>query len=71
MDKNKLVFEKMNYLLLIAGILLIMAGFYIMTLDKEAYGLGSLGITIGPLIVLAGFVVEAFAIFYKSGSTKE
>jgi hypothetical protein len=66
MDKNKLVFEKMNYILLVSGIVILMIGLYVMTLDKEAYGEGSLGITIGPVIVLLGLVVEFFAIFYKS-----
>jgi len=67
MNKNKLVFDKMNYILMIAGILILIAGFYIMTLDKEPYGFGTLGLTVGPLTVLLGFIVEAFAIFYNSG----
>lgn len=65
MDKNNLVFEKINYLLMLLGILLLIIGFFVMTLDKEDYGFGTLGITIGPIIVLIGFVVEFFAIFYK------
>lgn len=66
MDKNKLVFEKMNYILMIAGIVILMSGLFIMTLDKEDYGFGTLGITVGPVIVLVGVLVEFFAIFYKS-----
>lgn len=66
MDKNNLVFEKINYLLMLLGILLLMIGFFVMTLDKEAYGFGVIGLTVGPVIVLIGFVVEFFAIFYKA-----
>jgi hypothetical protein len=65
MDKNKLVFGKMNYILMIAGIIILMIGLFIMTLDKEDYGFGTLGITVGPVIVLLGLLVEFFAIFYK------
>ena len=65
MEKNKLVFGKLNYLLMIAGVLLLVIGLYVMSLDKEEYGFGSLGLTVGPLIVLLGFVVEFFAIFLK------
>lgn len=65
MEKNKLVFDKINYLLLIAGVVLLILGFFVMTLDTEEYGFGALGLTVGPLIVLLGFIVEVFAIFYK------
>ena len=66
MDKNKLVFEKMNYILLVAGVIVMIAGLFIMTLDKEDYGFGTLGITVGPVILLLGVIIEFFAIFYKS-----
>ncbi|MBX9852216.1 MAG: DUF3098 domain-containing protein [Cytophagaceae bacterium] len=66
MDKNKLVFEKMNYILMLVGIAIILLGFYFMSADKEPYGWGTLGKTVGPVTVLLGFIVEFFAIFYKS-----
>lgn len=65
-NKEKLPFKKSNYILLIAGILILSIGFFIMTLDKEAYGFGFLGITLGPFIVIIGFILEFFAIFYKA-----
>ena len=65
-NSDKLPFKKSNYILMITGIVLLAAGFFIMTLDKEAYGFGFLGITLGPLIVIAGFILEFFAIFYKA-----
>lgn len=64
-NKNKLAFGKQNYMLMLAGIVLITIGFIVMSMDKEPFGFGALGLTIGPLIVMAGFVVEFFAILRK------
>ena len=68
MDNNKsnLAFEKRNYILMISGILVLIIGFIIMTLDKEPFGFGFLGITLGPIVVMTGFIIEFFAILYKS-----
>ncbi len=65
-NRDKLPFKKSNYILMIAGILLLSLGFFIMTLDKQDYGFGFLGITLGPLIVILGFILEFFAIFHKA-----
>lgn len=65
MKKNALPFGKKNYTLLIAGIVLISIGFFVMSLDKETFGFGMLGLTVGPLIVMSGFVLEFFAILRK------
>ena len=51
---------------MIAGVICIAIGFIIMSLDKEDYGFGFLGITLGPIIVLLGFIIEFFAIFYNT-----
>ena len=64
-NKSKLPFKKSNYKLMIIGILIISTGFIIMTLDKEEYGYGFLGLTLGPLVVLFGFIFQFFAIFHK------
>lgn len=64
-NKNRLAFGKKNYALMLVGIALLAVGFFIMTLDDQQYGLGFLGITLGPIIVMAGFVVEFFAIMLK------
>lgn len=61
---SNLPFGKKNYQLMIAGLLIIMIGFIIMMLDREPHGFGLLGITISPVVVLAGFVVEVFAILH-------
>lgn len=66
MNKNpKLLFEKQNYMIMIAGVVVIALGFVIMTLETAEYGFGSLGLTIGPLTVLVGFVIEFVAILKK------
>lgn len=62
---NKLIFGRKNYLFMVVGIAIILVGFLIMTLDKTEYGFGFMGITLGPLVVMLGFILEIFAIFYK------
>ena len=64
-ERKKLAFGRKNYVLMLAGIVVLAIGFIIMTLDKEQYGLGYLGITLGPIVVLAGFILEFFAILVK------
>ncbi len=54
-----------NYQIMALGVLLILAGFFTMTLDKEPFGFGMLGITIGPILVMSGFIIEFFAILKK------
>ena len=64
-NKSNLPFNKNNYKLMIIGIVFIFSGFFIMTMDNEEYGYGFLGLTLGPIVVLFGFIFEFFAIFYK------
>jgi len=47
-----------------AGVILLAFGFTIMALDKDPYGFGFMGITLSPIIVLAGFITEIFAIMH-------
>ncbi len=49
---------------MIIGVVALVLGFTIMTMDKEPYGFGFLGITLGPIVVLIGFVIEIFAILH-------
>ena len=58
-------FNSKNYKLMIIGIVIIVTGFVIMSVDGEEYGYGFLGLTLGPLVVLFGFIFEFFAIFHK------
>lgn len=64
-NKSNLPFNKNNYKLMIIGIVIIFSGFFIMTMDNKEYGYGFLGLTLGPIVVLFGFIFEFFAIFYK------
>lgn len=48
------------------GLALIALGFIIMGLDGQPHGGGVLGLTLGPIVVLSGFILEFFAIFAKS-----
>ena len=65
MENPKMPFNSKNYKLMIIGIVIIVTGFVIMSLDGEEYGYGFLGLTLGPLVVLFGFVFQFFAIFHK------
>lgn len=69
-NKNRLAFRKMNYILMLVGIGTLIIGFTIMSLDKADYGFGFLGLTLGPIIVMIGFVIQFFAIMYKSKDNK-
>lgn len=62
---SALPFGKGNYTLMLIGIGIILTGFFIMTLDKEEFGFGFLGITLGPIIAFVGFMVEFYAILKK------
>lgn len=64
--KSDLVFGKDNFKLMFAGIATIILGFIIMLSDTEPYGFGFKGITLGPICIIAGFIIEFFAIFKKS-----
>jgi hypothetical protein len=60
-----LPFGRRNYMLMLAGIGIILLGFFIMSLDKEEFGFGFLGLTLGPLVVMSGFMLEFFAILAR------
>ena len=64
--QTKFAFKKINYLIMIIGIALILLGFLIMSLDQETYGFGFFGLTLGPIIVFSGFMIQFVAILYKS-----
>ncbi len=59
---SKLPFGKKNYQLMIIGVLTLVVGFVIMSSDSEPHGFGFLGLTLGPIVVMAGFIIEIVAI---------
>lgn len=62
---DKLPFGKKNYQWMIIGIVALVTGFTIMSLDQQQHGFGFLGLTLGPIIVMAGFIIEIFAILHR------
>ena len=50
--------------ILLIGIAIMVVGFFVMTLDKEPFGFGFLGITLGPIIVMTGFIIGIVAILH-------
>lgn len=63
--ESKLPFGKKNYQLMIAGVLALVIGFIIMSIDKQQHGFGFLGLTLGPIVVMAGFAIEIWAILHR------
>lgn len=49
--------------ILLLGIGIMLTGFFVMTLDKEEFGFGFLGLTLGPLLVLIGIIIPVFSLF--------
>jgi hypothetical protein len=49
--------------ILLLGIGIMLIGFFVMTLDKEEFGFGFLGLTLGPLLVLIGIIIPIFSLF--------
>ncbi|GAA0192261.1 hypothetical protein GCM10009122_55080 [Fulvivirga kasyanovii] len=65
MNKNSnMPFGKKNYMLMLAGLATLVLGFVIMSLDSEPFGFGFLGLTLGPVIVFIGFIIEVFALLH-------
>jgi len=69
-NSDNLPFSKQNYLLMLIGIAVLIIGFVTMSLDKAEYGFGFLGLTLGPIIVMVGFVIQFFAIMFKPKNNK-
>ncbi|MEX2514457.1 MAG: DUF3098 domain-containing protein [Cyclobacteriaceae bacterium] len=70
MEENKFPFSKKNYRLMLIGIAIIVLGFTIIGLDQEQHGFGFMGLTLGPLVTLFGFLFQFFAIFYRTKNNK-
>jgi hypothetical protein len=76
--QESFVFSKLNYRLLIIGLVVIFIGFILMagggSEDPTKFDPGMFSfrrITFGPIIVLAGFVMEGVAIMYRPKIKKE
>lgn len=60
-----MAFSKKNYIIMLVGLAVLAVGFVIMSLDKDDYGFGFLGLTLGPIVVMSGFLIQFFAILSK------
>jgi len=67
--ESKLPFGKKNYQWMIIGVVTLVAGLIIMTLDSQPHGFGFMGLTLGPIVIMAGFIIEIYAILINP--TKE
>ncbi|AII53005.1 DUF3098 domain-containing protein [Hymenobacter sp. APR13] len=63
----RFAFGPRNYRLMFVGLAVLAAGFITMTLDTADYGEGFLGITLGPILLVIGFLIEFWAIMAKPG----
>ena len=76
---NTGLFEKENYIWMVIGIVVIAVGMLLMSggasnkdpnvFDRDAV-YSPMRITVAPIIILAGLVIEMFAIFRKPKSAK-
>ena len=71
-EKKSLPFTKMNYILVIAGIVLIALGMILMigggSSDPDVFNEKMFNfqrLTLSPILILLGFVVEIVAIFWR------
>ena len=66
-DTVKLAFGKKNYILLIIGIVFLVAGYFAMWIggDQAEFGFSTLTLTVAPILIIIGFIIEFFAIMYK------
>lgn len=58
-------FGPRNYRLMFIGLAFLVVGFFMMTLGKEAYGFDTISLTIGPVVLVIGFIIEFFAIMLR------
>lgn len=65
MENKNMPFGKKNYTIMLTGLAVIIVGFVIMNSDPEPFGFGFLGLTLGPLVVFCGFLIEIGAILYN------
>ena len=72
MENQKEIFGKRNYQIMFIGLAFIIAGFILMsggdTGDETSFNpeiFNFQRITLAPILILTGFVIEVFAIMYK------
>jgi hypothetical protein len=62
-SEQAFVFGKQNYMLMIIGLVVIILGFTLMAGKEDIFDFRKL--TLAPILVLTGFVIEIYAIMKK------
>lgn len=76
MDKSNFAFTRSNYILLIAGIVIILIGYILMSgsgTNEEAFNpeiFGTMRIKVAPMVSLFGFLFIIVAILWKGNRGK-
>ena len=77
MENQKEIFGKKNYQIMFTGLAFIIAGFILMsggdTGDETSFNpeiFNFQRITLAPILILTGFVIEVFAIMYKPAKSE-
>lgn len=70
--EKKVIFQKMNYILFFVGLAVLILGFVLMigggSNDPDVFNEKMFGfqrLTLAPILLILGFAIEFFAIFYK------
>ena len=63
-ENQVFVFNKDNYMLMIAGVVVLIIGFFLMAGKEDIFSTTKL--TIAPIVVVIGFAIEFFAIMRKA-----
>lgn len=65
-EQLSFAFGKENYTIMLAGLVVIILGFFLMAGKEDIFSTTKL--TVAPLMVMAGFAIEVVAIMRKSKS---
>lgn len=60
---GEMVFSRRNYLLLLAGVVLIIVGYVIMAVEGEVDGF--LSLYVAPIVILGGYLEIIYAILWR------
>lgn len=63
--QREFAFGRENYILMLAGIVVLAVGFILMYGPADGDIFSFRRVTLAPIVVLIGFVIEVFAIFKK------
>ncbi len=65
------LFHRKNQLFLILSLSLIVIGFLAMKMENGEYGLGTMALTVAPILILSGYIIGIISIFHNSINLKK